>query len=112
MSCFYRWIEPAGRKDGDCSDGLDVPLSLPLLLPCIQRGLLAELPLDIPVVREVAAMDRDKDKDKDRDKDKDKDKVTAFCVSVQLKNSAAGEDENLAVAGFGRPLSNSIILVC
>ena len=112
MTCFYRWTEPAGREDGDRSDGLDVPLSLPLLLPCIQRGLLAELPLDIPVVREVAAMDRDKDKDKDRDKDKDKDKVTAFCVSVQLKNSAAGEDENLAVAGLGPPLSNSIILVC
>ena len=106
MTCFYRWTEPAGRKDGDCSDGLDVPLSLPLLLPCIQRGLLAQLPLDIPVVREVAAMDRDKDKDKD------KDKVTAFCVSAQLKNSAAGEDENLAAAGLGTSLSNSIILVC
>ena len=104
MTCFYRWTEPAGRKDGDCSDGLDVPLSLPLLLPCIQRGLLAQLSLDIPVVREVAAIDRDKDKDKD--------KVTAFCVSAQLKNSAAGEDENLAVAGLGTSLSNSIILVC
>ena len=102
MTCFYRWTEPAGRKDGDCSDGLDVPLSLPLLLPCIQRGLLAELPLDIPVVREVAAMDRDKDKYK----------VTAFCVSAQLKNSVAGEDENLAAAGLGTSLSNSIILVC
>ena len=103
MTCFYRWTEPAGRKDGDCSDGLDVPLSLPLLLPCIQRGLLAELSLDIPVVREVAAIDRDKDKDKD--------KVTAFCVSAQLKNSAAGEDENLAATGLGTSLSNSIILV-
>ena len=106
MTCFYRWTEPAGRKDGDCSDGLDVPLSLPLLLPCIQRGLLAELPLDIPVVREVAAMDRDKDKDKD------KDKVTAFSVSAQLKKgSAAGDDENLAAVGLVTSLSNSIILV-
>ena len=102
MTCFYGWTEPAGRKDGDCSDGLDVPLSLPLLLSCIQRGLLAQLPLDIPVVREVAAMDRDKDKYK----------VTAFCVSAQLKNSVAGEDENLAAAGLGTSLSNSIILVC
>ena len=106
MTCFYGWTEPAGRKDGDCSDGLDVPLSLPLLLPCIQRGLLAELPLDIPVVREVAAMDRDKDKDKD------KDKVTAFSVSAQFKKgSAAGDDENLAAVGLGTSLSNSIILV-
>ena len=111
MTCFYRWTEPAGRKDGDCSDGLDVPLSLPLLLPCIQRGLLAQLPLDIPVVREVAAMDRGKDKDKNRDKDKDR--VTALCVSAQLKRgSAAGNEENLAAAGLGTSLSNSIILVC
>ena len=63
-------------------------------------------------------MDRGKDKDKNRDKDKDRDKhkdkykVTAFCLSAQLKNSAAGENENLVAAGLGTSLSNSIILVC
>ena len=42
--------EYAGWEDGDGPDGPDVPLPLPLLLPHLQHGLLAQLPLDIPVI--------------------------------------------------------------
>ena len=44
-------LEHAGWEDGDGQDGPDVPLPLPLLLPHLQHGLLAQLPLDISVIR-------------------------------------------------------------
>ena len=43
--------EHAGWEDGDGPDGPHVPLPLPLLLPHLQHGLLAQLSLDLPVIR-------------------------------------------------------------